>query len=190
MYCDSAVIRNNLCLLTCGRTFIWSKWSPNILPSSKGNGGGNRALKVNFVCLHGSINVTTHVLALERVHELEGILICPFWYGSSGHGYFALNLYLSSSHHLNQALKNRRVFSLMVLGDGVEQHSCARLHMMSCRWRYSTDDHPPGCVHNLKQLPSQSMTSQAAFLYKSTSHGYCFKTDFQESITSCLIILN
>lgn len=78
MYCDSAVIRNHLCFLTRGRTFICPKRSPNILPSSKGEGGGNRALKVNFVCLHGSINVTTHVLALKRVHELEGILICPF----------------------------------------------------------------------------------------------------------------
>lgn len=55
-----------------------SKRSPNILPSSEGEKGGNPALKVNFVCLHGSINVTTHVLALKRVHELEGILICPF----------------------------------------------------------------------------------------------------------------
>ncbi len=35
----------------------------------------------------------------------------------------------------------------------------------SCRQRYSTDDHPPGCVRNLKQLPSQSMTSQAAFFF-------------------------
>lgn len=53
----------------------------------------------------------------------------------------------------------------MVLDDGVDQNSCARLHMMSYRWRYSTDDHPPGCVCNLKQLPSQSMTSQAAFFW-------------------------
>lgn len=47
-----------------------SKWPPNFLPSSEGEEGGNRALKVNFVRLHGSINVTTHVL--------EGFLICPF----------------------------------------------------------------------------------------------------------------
>lgn len=70
-----------------------SKGPPNFLPSSEGEEWGNRALKVNFVCLHGSINVATHVL--------EGFLICPFWYASSGHGCFALNLYLSSSHHLN-----------------------------------------------------------------------------------------
>lgn len=87
------VIWNNLCLLTCGRTFI----SPNGPQTSchplRVKKKETVALKVNFVRLHGSINVTTHVL--------EGFLICPFWYASSGHGCFALKLYLSSSHHLN-----------------------------------------------------------------------------------------
>lgn len=47
-----------------------SPWPPNFLPSSEGEEGGNCTLKVNIVCLHGSINVITHVL--------EGFLIFPF----------------------------------------------------------------------------------------------------------------
>ncbi len=124
-----------------------SKWPPNLLPSSEGEEGGKGALKVNFVRLHGSINVTTHVL--------EGVLKClqRSWMLCSE----------SPQLPLSQTFQNR-IRKLMVLDDGVDQHSCARLHMISCRQRYSTaDDHPPGCVRNLKQLPSQSMTSQAVF---------------------------
>lgn len=53
------LIWNNLCLLTWEDIYK-SIWPPNFLPSSEGEEGGNCTLKVNFVRLHGSINVTTN----------------------------------------------------------------------------------------------------------------------------------
>lgn len=101
-------------------------------------------LEVVFACLHSSINVTICVLADKCAREhfsmplfnvpravcdaLLSFCFCPQ----------AIPPAFSLPH-----LPEWEALVLMVLDDGVDQRSCACLHMMSCRWRYSTRDHLP-----------------------------------------------
>lgn len=93
---------------------------------------------------HGSINATTYALAAKcvREHFSMPIFIVPPAVRDALLSFCVCPQAVAPAFSLPR-VPEWEALVVMDLDDVVDQRSCARLHMMSCRWRYSTHDHLP-----------------------------------------------